>query len=89
MLISVSVLSLLKNSPTKEKVKGLRDKAKKIFSSIGEKFLVRDPEEMEKDISEAKKAVFPLLDLVREFGDRFSAEKRQRRIADYGDSEHY
>ena len=77
------------DSPTKEKVKGLRDKAKKIFSSIGEKFLVRDPEEMEKDISEAKKAVFPLLDLVREFGDRFSAEKRQRRIADYGDLEHY
>lgn len=76
-------------SETKEKVKSLREKTKKIFASISSKFLVRNPDEMKHDINEAKKAVYPLLNLVKEFGEKFSEEKKQRRIADYSDLEHY
>lgn len=44
---------------------------------------------MRNDIKAAQRAVYPLLDLVIEFGERFSEEKKQRRIADYSDLEHY
>lgn len=76
-------------SETKEKVKNLREKTKKIFAGISTKFLTRTPDEMKNDIRAASKAVCPLLDLVCEFGERFSEEKKQRRIADYSDLEHY
>ena len=88
--MNFSALSRKKcESETKEKVKNLRDKVKKIFTGISSKFLIRTPDEMRNDIKAAQRAVYPLLDLVLEFGERFSEEKKQRRIADYSDLEHY
>lgn len=88
--MSFSRLSTKKcDSVTKEKVKRLREKVKKIFSSLSVKFLLREPDEMRYDIKRAREAVFPLLDLVNEFAVKFSEEKKQRRIADYSDLEHY
>lgn len=76
-------------SDTKEKVKYLRDRTKKIFSNIKEKFFIRSIDEMRADIKKAGYGICLLLDLTEEFSERFDAEKRQRRIADYGDLEHY
>lgn len=76
-------------SATKEKVKFLRDRAKKIFVNINSKFLLREPDSMLEDIKNAGYGICLLLDLVGEFSLRFDKEKKQRRIADYSDLEHY
>ena len=76
-------------SSTKEKVKYLRDRSKKIFANINSKFPLRDPENMLDDIKNAGYGICLLLDLVNEFSLRFDEEKKQRRIADYSDLEHY
>ena len=76
-------------SATKEKVKFLRDRAKKIFVNINSKFLLREPDSMLEDIKNAGYGICLLLDLVGEFSLRFDVEKKQRRIADYSDLEHY
>lgn len=76
-------------SETKEKVKFLRDRAKKIFASIEARFPLRSPDEMKADIKRAGYGLCLLLDLVKEFSQAFDEEKKRRRIADYGDLEHY
>lgn len=88
--INFSALSRKKcESETKENVKYLRDRVKKIFSDINTKFLLRDTNEMKDDIKKAGYGICRLLDLVKEFSDLFEEEKKKRRIADYGDLEHY
>ncbi len=76
-------------SGTKEQVKYLRDRAKKIFSSIETKFPLRTYDEMKADIKKAGFGLCLLLDLVKEFHRAFDEEKKRRRIADYSDLEHY
>ena len=73
----------------KRKVKYLRDRVKKIISSVNTKFLMRNTDEMKEDIKKAGFGICGLLDLVKEFSDMFDEEKKRRRIADYGDLEHY
>lgn len=88
--IKFSALSRKKcESETKEKVKYLRDRVKKIISSVNTKFLMRNTDEMKEDIKKAGFGICRLLDLVKEFSDMFDEEKKRRRIADYGDLEHY
>ena len=88
--IKFSALSRKKcESETKEKVKYLRDRVKKIISSVNTKFLMRNTDEMKEDIKKAGFGICGLLDLVKEFSDMFDEEKKRRRIADYGDLEHY
>lgn len=76
-------------SETKEKVKFLRDRAKYFLNQAKEKLLFDEPCNMEKGIVKAGYGICALLDLVAEFAVRFDAEKRERRIADYSDLEHY
>lgn len=77
------------DSATKEKVKNIRARVKKIISDINSKFLMRPYEEMEADIEKSGKGISYLLDIVNEFAEKFDEEKKKRRIADYGDLEHY
>ena len=44
---------------------------------------------MKEGIKKSGYGICALLDLVNEFSDMFDAEKKERRIADYGDLEHY
>ncbi len=90
MTMNFEALSRKKcQSDSKERVKALRDRAKKIYASINDRFPLRSYDEMEEDIKKAGYGICLLLDLVNEFSAAFDEEKRRRRIADYGDLEHY
>ncbi len=76
-------------SDAKEKVKYLRDRAKKLISYANEALLFDDLNNMNDGIFKAGYGICALLDLVSEFAVRFDVEKKERRIADYSDLEHY
>lgn len=77
------------DSDTKEKVKYLRDRAKKLMGYVNEALLFDDLNNMKEGIFKAGYGICALLDLVSEFAIRFDEEKKERRIADYSDLEHY
>lgn len=76
-------------SDAKEKVKYLRERAKKLISYANESLLFDNISMMKDGISKAGLGICALLDLVSEFAVRFDEEKKERRIADYSDLEHY
>ncbi len=76
-------------SETKEKIKFLRDKTKKTFDTVFSKYPIRDIDEMNKITERSGYGIGLLLDLTKEFSEKFDAEKKRRRIADYSDLEHY
>ena len=77
------------DSDNKERVKLLREKAKKLIVKAVEKFIFLSIDEMKDGIKKSGYGICALLDIVNEFSDMFDAEKKERRIADYGDLEHY
>ncbi|MEA4971974.1 MAG: helicase-exonuclease AddAB subunit AddA [Candidatus Metalachnospira sp.] len=76
-------------SEAKEKVKYLRDRAKKLIGYANETLIFDELNNMKDGIFKAGYGICALLDLVGEFAIRFDEEKKERRIADYSDLEHY
>jgi ATP-dependent helicase/nuclease subunit A len=73
----------------KEKVKGMRDAIKKKMASMKEEYFERQPESYIAHIEEMAPIVAELASLVKEFGRRYSAAKREKSLVDFGDLEHY
>jgi ATP-dependent helicase/nuclease subunit A len=71
-----------------EKSKSYRDKSKKIITDLKEELFSRKPEGFLKDMLEMKPSIETLVELVREFSERFAAVKREKGLVDFADLEH-
>ncbi|KEF38249.1 DNA helicase/exodeoxyribonuclease V, subunit A [Schinkia azotoformans MEV2011] len=72
-----------------ENVKGLREKAKDQFEKIKDELFSRKPEYFLKDIQEMKPVVETLIELVKEFSNRYEMVKKEKGIVDFADLEHF
>lgn len=72
-----------------EYVKNLRAKWKDEIDSIKEKFFFQSPEAMEADLKYCYPVVRVLIDLTKEFREKFAEKKAERNIIDFGDMEHF
>ena len=72
----------------KEQVKDIRDLIKKSVKSIGEQYFYASPDQIAEDMKGSREQVEVLINLVCEFYDRFSAEKREKNLLDFNDLEH-
>jgi ATP-dependent helicase/nuclease subunit A len=71
-----------------EKSKSYRDKSKKIITDLKEELFSRKPEGFLKDMLEMKPSIETLVELVKEFSNRFAAVKREKGLVDFADLEH-
>jgi helicase-exonuclease AddAB, AddA subunit, Firmicutes type len=72
-----------------ERVKALRDDAKKIVGGLADELFGRTLEEYAAELNDAAPLMEALAELVIEFGRRYEAAKRARGLVDFGDLEHY
>ena len=71
------------------RIQAMRKEWKDIVKDIREKWLTVTAEEAEYDRGLTAPALFALIDMVNAFDDAFSAAKRARNAADFGDLEHF
>ncbi|TNJ64164.1 helicase-exonuclease AddAB subunit AddA [Paenibacillus hemerocallicola] len=72
-----------------ERVKQLRDRAKKQFADIREELFERTPEQYAAEMAEMAPVVRKLAELVIEFGERYRLKKAEKGLVDFSDLEHY
>jgi ATP-dependent helicase/nuclease subunit A len=72
-----------------ERVKALRDRAKKKLGAIQEELFSREPSEYLTELQEMAPLMDMLVGLVEEFSARYQKEKRSKRLLDFNDLEHY
>ncbi|WP_130616614.1 helicase-exonuclease AddAB subunit AddA [Cohnella abietis] len=72
-----------------ERVKGLRDAAKKAAGRLSEEWLVRSPEQYAAELHSLAPAMEQLAELAVQFGERYEQAKRAKGLLDFGDLEHY
>lgn len=73
----------------KEKADKLRNKAKDKINKVKDELFSRRPESFLRDIAEMKPLIDTLVNLVRNFMERFGIAKREKGLVDYSDLEHY
>ncbi|MGI6094679.1 MAG: helicase-exonuclease AddAB subunit AddA [Lachnospiraceae bacterium] len=73
----------------KELVKYLREQCKSLLNGLREQYYFQSREDVLADMKEAAVPVCALLDLTGTFASRFSQEKRERNMLDFGDLEHF
>ncbi|PWA12844.1 helicase-exonuclease AddAB subunit AddA [Pueribacillus theae] len=76
------------NEYLKEEVKSLRNTAKDIIQSVHELFFSRAPHDYLEDQTKMSPLIKTLVQLVKEFGDRFYAAKLEKGVLDFSDLEH-
>ncbi|QJD83655.1 helicase-exonuclease AddAB subunit AddA [Cohnella herbarum] len=72
-----------------ERVKGLRDAAKKAAGKLSEEWLVRSPEQYASELRALATAMEQLAELAVQFGERYEQAKRAKGLLDFSDLEHY
>ncbi|WP_246120410.1 helicase-exonuclease AddAB subunit AddA [Cohnella terricola] len=72
-----------------ERVKGLRDAAKKAAGKLAGEWLVRSPEQYASELRELAPEMERLAELAIAFGERYEQAKRAKGLLDFGDLEHY
>ncbi|MBB6729719.1 UvrD-helicase domain-containing protein [Cohnella zeiphila] len=72
-----------------EKVKALRDEAKKAVARLAEEWFVRSPEQYAAELRAAAPDMAALAELACAFGERYETAKREKGLLDFGDLEHY
>jgi ATP-dependent helicase/nuclease subunit A len=72
-----------------ERVKKLRDDAKKIVAGLADELFGRTLDEYAAELNGCAPLMEALAELVIEFGRRYEAVKRARGLVDFGDLEHY
>jgi ATP-dependent helicase/nuclease subunit A len=72
-----------------DKAQKLREKAKKKIQDIKDELFSRKPESFLRDMEEMRPLIESLVQLVKEFSDRFAKVKREKGLVDYADLEHY
>lgn len=71
-----------------ERVKKLRDDARKSVLAVAEEWMARDPDEYAAELKELAPDMEALAELVIAFGERYAQAKRERGVMDFGDLEH-
>ncbi|MFB9280063.1 UvrD-helicase domain-containing protein [Cohnella cellulosilytica] len=72
-----------------ERVKALRESAKKTAGKLAEEWLVRTPEQYARELRELAPEMMSLAELAIGFGERYEQAKRAKGLLDFGDLEHY
>ncbi|MFZ3578656.1 helicase-exonuclease AddAB subunit AddA [Virgibacillus sp. DJP39] len=73
----------------KEKVKSLRDSYKKRWKDMKDGWFTRNLASHIEDMRELAPVIKQLTEIVKEFKDRFTEQKRERAIVDFSDLEHH
>ncbi|WP_164669542.1 helicase-exonuclease AddAB subunit AddA [Virgibacillus doumboii] len=73
----------------KDKVKKLRDGYKKRWNDMKEGWFSRNLENHVADMQELAPVIRQLTELVKQFKEQFTEQKRERAIVDFSDLEHY
>ncbi|MGM8366095.1 helicase-exonuclease AddAB subunit AddA [Virgibacillus sp. W0181] len=77
------------NEEKKEKVKVLRDRYRKRWNNLKNKLFSRDLESHLQDMREHAPVIKTLTELVKQFKERFTEQKKKQAIVDFSDLEHY
>ncbi|MGN1401461.1 MAG: helicase-exonuclease AddAB subunit AddA [Bacillus sp. (in: firmicutes)] len=72
-----------------KELQALRNKGKKILTDLKGELFSRKPESYLKDMQEMRGYVAMLVELVKQFKNKFAAEKKERGLADFSDLEHF
>ncbi|WP_017754538.1 helicase-exonuclease AddAB subunit AddA [Calidifontibacillus oryziterrae] len=72
-----------------DKVKKLREQAKKQVTNMKEELFSRKPESYLQDIQEMKPIIETLVALVKDFGRRYQEVKNEKGLVDFADLEHF
>ena len=72
----------------KELAKKLRNQAKEKIDGLKKKYLIESRQELQEETEYLRPCIRMLTELVKEFSQRFSAEKAERGMMDFGDLEH-
>lgn len=72
-----------------ERVKELRDEAKKTVTRLKDEWFVRSPAQYAEELSALAPRMAELAELVVSFGERYELAKREKGLLDFGDLEHY
>jgi ATP-dependent helicase/nuclease subunit A len=73
----------------KNRVKDLRDAAKKKINGIKEDVFSRPPEELINDLKKLFPLISALTELVMDYGEAYTRAKRAKGLVDFSDLEHY
>lgn len=86
-------LSTKKDSSTdddkRERVKTLREKAKKLVKEMGAMYFYEEPLEILKDMSDSRETMEVLVSLVGQFALAFAEKKQSKNIIDFHDMEQF
>ncbi|MFC5467096.1 helicase-exonuclease AddAB subunit AddA [Cohnella suwonensis] len=72
-----------------DRVKSMRDNAKKSVAKLSEEWLVRSPEQYAAELRALAPDMSRLSELAVAFGERYEQAKRAKGLLDFGDLEHY
>ena len=72
----------------KEKIKDLRDTAKKLLKNSMDTFFSRYPDDFIKELQQMAPLMHTLVEVVNRFGERFLSAKRDKGLVDFSDLEH-
>ncbi|MGV3488399.1 MAG: helicase-exonuclease AddAB subunit AddA, partial [Tuberibacillus sp.] len=73
----------------KKRAKDLRDDVKKKLGQLQEELFSREPSSFIDDLKEMAPYVSLLVNLVKEFGERYSSLKKEKALVDFSDLEHH
>lgn len=77
------------NEAKKERVKALRDSYKKRLNDMASKWFSRDLAHHVRDMQNMRPVIEQLVELVKQFKERFTAAKKEKAIVDFSDLEHF
>jgi len=72
-----------------ERVKLIRDEAKKTVTRLADEWFVRTPAQYAAELAALAPRMAEIAELVIAFGERYEAAKREKGLLDFGDLEHY
>ena len=72
-----------------EYVKDLRARWKEEVDLVKEKFFFQSPEKMNEDLKSCYPVMRVLVDLTKEFREKFAGKKAEQNMIDFGDMEHF
>ncbi|MDP4096995.1 helicase-exonuclease AddAB subunit AddA [Paenibacillus sp. P96] len=91
--VSFGKLKAVKKDQTdpelQERVKSLRERAKKALTDLKATLFGRSPEQFLAELRQAAPLMEELAETVIQFGERFRREKQEKGLVDFADLEHY
>ena len=73
----------------KEAVSECRKRIKKAVEKMKEDYVFESPEKVLSDLEQSRDGILMLLELAEEFGRRFREKKKEKRVVDFNDLEHF